>query len=298
MAGGAGHAAVRQRRPVRGSGGRRCIRSTSSPATTASRSETWSPTTTSTTKPTAKTTATARRQLQLELRRRRADRRSGSAGDCGSARSEPAGHAAAFAGRADAAGRRRIPAHAEAATTTPGARTTNVSWVDWTGSRPQRRLPPLRANAASPCANRHPRCDGAISSAAAGPDGQLTPRRHLARRRAAPTRFLPDQPHPGLRPRRQPNWPGTRSRFLRRLQRLDQPVDFHIPQSPTGRTWRRVIDTALPSPQDIVGLDEGPLVAFNVPCRVECMHYRAHFKGGRVRWPAFATIFNMAETAA
>jgi glycogen operon protein len=35
---------------------------------------------------------------------------------------------------------------------------------------------------------------------------------------------------------------------------------FRIPASPTGRPWRRVIDTALPSPQDIVELDEGPVV--------------------------------------
>jgi glycogen operon protein len=36
------------------------------------------------------------------------------------------------------------------------------------------------------------------------------------------------------------------------------PLAFSIPPAPQGRTWRRVIDTALPSPQDIVGLDEGP----------------------------------------
>ena len=55
---GAGHAALRQRRPLPRAAGR-SIRSTSSAATTASRSTTWSPTTTSTTRPTAKGTATA-----------------------------------------------------------------------------------------------------------------------------------------------------------------------------------------------------------------------------------------------
>ncbi len=65
-----------------------------------------------------------KRQHQLELRRRRPDRRSG---DHGAAREEEAqlpGHAAAFARRADAAGRRRNRPHAAAATTTPTARTT------------------------------------------------------------------------------------------------------------------------------------------------------------------------------
>lgn len=37
-------------------------------------------------------------------------------------------------------------------------------------------------------------------------------------------------------------------------------IDFRIPTSPTGRPWRRAIDTSLLSPLDIVGLDEGPPV--------------------------------------
>jgi isoamylase len=40
-----------------------------------------------------------------------------------------------------------------------------------------------------------------------------------------------------------------------------EPVPFRIPSSPTKRRWRRVVDTALASPLDIVGEDEGP----NVP---------------------------------
>jgi glycogen operon protein len=39
-----------------------------------------------------------------------------------------------------------------------------------------------------------------------------------------------------------------------------EPLPFRLPRSPSGRPWRRVIDTALPSPNDIVGLDEGPHV--------------------------------------
>jgi isoamylase len=36
------------------------------------------------------------------------------------------------------------------------------------------------------------------------------------------------------------------------------PLPFRIPPAPQGRPWRRAIDTALASPNDIVGLDEGP----------------------------------------
>jgi glycogen operon protein len=39
-----------------------------------------------------------------------------------------------------------------------------------------------------------------------------------------------------------------------------EPIAFRIPLSPSGRTWRRVVDTALASPLDIVGEDEGPQV--------------------------------------
>ncbi len=40
-----------------------------------------------------------------------------------------------------------------------------------------------------------------------------------------------------------------------------EPSAFRIPPSPGGRRWRRVIDTALASPLDIVGPDEGPVIA-------------------------------------
>jgi glycogen operon protein len=80
----------------------------------------------------------------------------------------------------------------------------------------------------------------------------------------------------GLRPNR-PDWSAT-SRALalaldgRRTGRepdrdfylafnaWSEPLPFVVPPSPQGRRWRRVIDTALASPLDIVGLDEGPVV--------------------------------------
>ena len=86
---------------------------------------TWSATTTSTTRPTARTTATAATTT--------------ARWNCGvegptddpeiidaarAAEAQPARHAAAVAGRADAAGGRRARPHPAAATTTPTARTT------------------------------------------------------------------------------------------------------------------------------------------------------------------------------
>jgi hypothetical protein len=40
-------------------------------------------------------------------------------------------------------------------------------------------------------------------------------------------------------------------------------LPFRIPLSPTGRPWRRAIDTAQESPDDIVPLDDGPKVPVN-----------------------------------
>ena len=39
------------------------------------------------------------------------------------------------------------------------------------------------------------------------------------------------------------------------------PALFRIPASPTGKPWHRVVDTALPSPQDIVEEGADPLIA-------------------------------------
>jgi glycogen operon protein len=38
-------------------------------------------------------------------------------------------------------------------------------------------------------------------------------------------------------------------------------LHFRIPASPSGRAWRRVVDTALPSPEDIVELDQAPHIS-------------------------------------
>jgi isoamylase len=48
-----------------------------------------------------------------------------------------------------------------------------------------------------------------------------------------------------------------------------EPLEFVIPSSPTGRPWRRAVDTALPSPEDALDLDQGPLIPLLHRYRVE-----------------------------
>ena len=48
-----------------------------------------------------------------------------------------------------------------------------------------------------------------------------------------------------------------------------EPLTFRIPGSPSGRPWRRAIDTALASPEDALDPDEGPVIPVFHPYRVE-----------------------------
>ena len=48
-----------------------------------------------------------------------------------------------------------------------------------------------------------------------------------------------------------------------------EPLAFRIPASPSGRPWRRAVDTARPSPEDAQGLDEGPVVPVSRDYRLE-----------------------------
>ena len=121
--------------------GARSTRSTSSPATTASRFGTWSATTASTTRPTARTTATAGTTTELELRHRGADARCGCPRPAAAADAELC-DAAVLAGRPDAAGGDEF-GRTQRATTTPSARTTTISWVDWRLREKQRRPVPV-----------------------------------------------------------------------------------------------------------------------------------------------------------
>ncbi|MGC1720460.1 MAG: isoamylase [Isosphaeraceae bacterium] len=38
-------------------------------------------------------------------------------------------------------------------------------------------------------------------------------------------------------------------------------LDFRIPASPSGRPWRRIVDTALSSPEDFMEIDQGPQIS-------------------------------------
>ena len=73
----------------------------------------------------------SRRQPQLELRRRRADRRPGDPRLARAEEAQPAGHAASVAGGADAAGRRRDRPHAarQQQRLLPGQR--DLTWLNW-----------------------------------------------------------------------------------------------------------------------------------------------------------------------
>ena len=48
-----------------------------------------------------------------------------------------------------------------------------------------------------------------------------------------------------------------------------EPKTYRIPASPTGRSWRRTVDTSLASPNDALGLDEGPLISVGQLYQVE-----------------------------
>ena len=109
-------------------------------------------------------------------------------------------------------------------------------------------------------------------------------RHHVLRRRtffAGPASPTPDIVWHGVTPCR-PDW-GPESRAIafaldgRRSDRdevdrdlyvamnaASTPITFRVPASPSGRPWRRAVDTALASPEDAVGLDQGP--------RVDVMH--------------------------
>jgi isoamylase len=48
-----------------------------------------------------------------------------------------------------------------------------------------------------------------------------------------------------------------------------EPLGFKIPASPSGRPWRCVVDTSLPSPEDIVEEDQGPRIPVSQIYRVQ-----------------------------
>jgi glycogen operon protein len=64
--------------------------------------------------------------------------------------------------------------------------------------------------------------------------------------------------------------PGVVDRdFYIALNAYHEPLTFHVPAAPSGRPWRRCVDTALPSPDDALDLDQGPELPVLHPYRVE-----------------------------
>ncbi len=50
------------------------------------------------------------------------------------------------------------------------------------------------------------------------------------------------------------------SDFYVAMNAWSEPLEFRIPPSPTRRPWHRVVDTALPSPDDFIPEEQGPVV--------------------------------------
>jgi glycogen operon protein len=50
-----------------------------------------------------------------------------------------------------------------------------------------------------------------------------------------------------------------------------EPAPFVVPPAPSGRPWRRVVDTAQAPPDDIVGENEGPVAAVGATYTVPSM---------------------------
>ena len=217
-------------------------RSTSSPATTASRSPTSSPTTTSTTGRTARATATATPRTSPGTAARRARR---ERPEVVALRAPPAaelpGAAVPVAGRADAARRATSSAAPSAATTTPTARTTRSPGS--TGRSPSATPTSFRFT------QRLVRFRKAHSVAAAA-DASSRTRRGPRWRGTAPGSARPD-------------WTAEARVLAMHIlpTALDEPIyvaanahwepkAFELPRLPAGKSWRRFLDTSLPPGDD------------------------------------------------
>jgi glycogen operon protein len=53
--------------------------------------------------------------------------------------------------------------------------------------------------------------------------------------------------------------------FYVALNAWSEPLEFRVPASPTRRRWRRLIDTALDAPDDMIETERGPLVPDGKP---------------------------------
>jgi glycogen operon protein len=134
-----------------------------------------------------------------------------------------------------------------------------IGWVDWTLAaanagflRFVREMIALR--------KRHPALRRRRFFTGSGPTGGQAPDVTWHGIKAVQPDFAPTSRSAayvldGLRTLREPD-----RDFYVAMNAWRQHLPFQVPRSPSGRAWRRVVDTALASPLDIVGLDEGPRV--------------------------------------
>ena len=180
---------------------------------------------------------------------------------------QPDGHAAGLAGRADDPGRRRVPPHPERQQQrlVPGQR-HELGRLVAAGS--ERRLPPVRPDDDRPPEGASASCGAGLSSPAA---------RRAAARRSSGTASSRPSPTSRRRASRSPSpstaavcdRPGLIDRDIYvAMNSVTEPLDFKIPASPSGRPWRRVVDTALPSPTTSSRTAVGPRIP--VLDRIRC----------------------------
>ena len=125
-----------------------------------------------------------RRQPLVELRRRGPDRRPGVIALRARQAAQPPRHPVPLPGRAHAPRRRRARPHPGAATTTPTARTTPISWFDWADVR--RRAARVDPGAGRSCRDQPPGVPAAaLLPGTAG--ARRSPGRHAGPEAACPT---------------------------------------------------------------------------------------------------------------
>ena len=135
-----------------------------------------------------------------------------------------------------------------------------IGWVDWSLQAEERRLPPVR-----------PHDDRAAEgpSRAAAADVFHGRARRTCRRRSSG--MASSRPSPTFLTRaaslawaldgRRSDRPNLVDRDIYvAVNAWSEPLGFKIPAAPSGRPWRCAVDTALPSPEDIVEEDKGPRV--------------------------------------
>ena len=143
------------------------------------------------------------------------------------------------------------------------------SWVDWSLAAAQRRVPAVRQEDDRPAARPIP-CSWAADLLLGRPPG---PAPEILWHGVEPS-------HPDFSPTSQSLALALDGRFCGRTGVLDRdfyvamnsgtsPLDFKVPASPTGRPWRRIVDTALESPEDYADFEQAPPIPILYTYRVQ-----------------------------